>query len=95
MVMSLVVLLAGCASLETTAPPVTALAAGRKDTATLELGRRIYVEDCTKCHVAAPVRDYAASRWPTIVTAMRKRSHLSAEKERTLLAYVLAVAETR
>ena len=92
---SFALLLAGCASLETTAPPVTTLAARGKDTAMLENGRRIYLEDCTECHAAEPVRDHPAALWPGIVSEMRDRSHLSAAKERELLAYVLAVAETR
>jgi mono/diheme cytochrome c family protein len=82
--------LASCASIDTAAPPVAALAVHGKDTATLENGRRIYLGSCTHCHVAQSVRDYAAARWPGIVTDMGERAHLSPAEQRAVLAYVLA-----
>lgn len=88
-------LLAGCVTLETAVPPVPALAAHGKDTGTLEAGRRIYLESCTHCHKAEPVRDYAAARWPGIIGDMGERSKLSAVQQREVLAYVLAAAAAR
>ena len=87
-------ILAGCTSLDTAAPPSSTLVARGKDAAFLESGRRVYLEDCTRCHAAEPVRDYAASRWPGIIADMGARSHLSAEQHRAVLAYVLAASHS-
>lgn len=89
---SAVLLFTGCANLETVAPPVTMIAARGKDTASLESGRRIYLENCTHCHAPEAVRDHSAARWPTIIADMGGRSHLSAAQHRDVLAYVLAAA---
>lgn len=82
--------LASCVSLETAVPPVAALPAHGRNTASLESGRRIYLDACTRCHVAEPVRDYSAARWPAIIADMSERSKLTAAEERDVLAYVLA-----
>lgn len=74
-------------------PPVTALRARGGHTATLEAGRRIYLEDCSRCHVAEPVRDYPAARWPGIIADMAERAKLSVEQQRQVLAYVLAASQ--
>ena len=81
--------------METIAPPVAKLAVRSNDTAVLESGRRIYLENCTRCHVAEPVRDHAAARWPGIIADMGGRSRLTAAQERAVLAYVLAAAQAR
>ena len=86
-------LLGGCVSLETAVPPVAALPAHGGDAATLEAGRRTYLESCTHCHRAEPVRNYAASRWPGIIADMAVRSKLSPAQQRAVLTYVLAAAE--
>ena len=88
-------LLAGCVSLETAVPPVATLAAHGRDAATLEAGRRTYLESCTHCHKPEPVREYAGARWPGIIADMSERAKLSAVQQRAVLAYVLAAAETR
>jgi hypothetical protein len=60
----------------------------------LESGRRIYLESCTRCHVAEPVREYSAARWPSIIADMAERSKLTAGEQRDVLAYVLAAARS-
>ena len=85
-------LLAGCVSIESTVPPVATLATHGKNDASLEAGRRIYLESCTQCHRAEPVRDYAAARWPGIITDMAGRARLTAAQQRAVLGYVLAAA---
>ena len=82
-------------TLDTAVPPVPTLAVHGKDTGTLEAGRRIYLESCTHCHKAEPVRDYAAARWPGIIGDMGERSKLSAVQQSAVLAYVLAAAAAR
>ena len=86
------VALAGCVSLESAVPPAATLVARGRDAATLEAGRRVYLDACTRCHVAVPVRDYAAPRWPGIIDDMAERSKLSPDQHRAVLAYVLAAA---
>ena len=83
---------AACTNLEVAVPPVATLGARSSDTATLETGRHIYLEHCTRCHVAEPVRDFPASRWPAIISDMAERSKLSEAQQRQVLAYVLAAA---
>ena len=89
------VALASCASIETTVPPVASLPSHGRNVAALDAGRRIYLESCTRCHVAEPVREYPAARWPGIIADMAERSKLSAEQERAVLAYVLAATQAR
>jgi mono/diheme cytochrome c family protein len=80
-------------SIETSVPPVRTLPARSSGTASLEAGRRIYLEDCTHCHTAQPVRDFAAARWPGIIADMAERTKLSASQEQAVLAYVLAASQ--
>ena len=89
------VMMGGCANLETVAPPVNTLTGRGKDTASLEGGRRIYLENCTRCHVPEPVQKFCSARWPGIIEDMGARSHLSAEQHRAVLAYVLAASQPR
>ena len=84
---------ASCTNLEVTAPPVATLGVRGRATATLEAGRRIYLESCSRCHVAEPVRDYPAARWPGIIADMGERTKLSVEQHRQVLAYVLAASQ--
>lgn len=93
LLLSCALLLAGCASLETVAPPVATLAAHGKDTASLAGGRRIYLENCTQCHAPEAVRKFSAARWPGIIADMGARSHLTAAQHRAVLDYVLAATQ--
>ena len=95
LLISFALLLAACANLDTAAPPVTMIASRGKDTASLESGRRIYLENCTHCHAPEPVRDYSAARWPGIIADMAGRSHLSDAQRLDVLAYVLAASQVR
>jgi len=88
-------LLAGCVSLETAVPPVATFAPHGGNAAMLEAGRRTYLESCTRCHSAQPVRDFSAARWPGIMADMGERSKLSAAQQRAVLAYVLAASQAR
>jgi mono/diheme cytochrome c family protein len=84
---------AACTNLEVAVPPVTTLRARGGHSAILESGRRIYLEKCSRCHVAEPVRDYPAARWPGIIADMGERAKLSEEQHRQVLAYVLAASQ--
>jgi mono/diheme cytochrome c family protein len=95
LLISSALLLAACANLDTAAPPVTMIAARGKDTASLESGRRIYLENCTHCHAPEAVRDHSAARWPGIIADMGGRAHLSPPQQHDVLAYVLAASQVR
>ncbi len=78
----------GCANLETLAPSVAKL---KGDHSSLEAGRRIYLGQCATCHVAEPIHDYPASRWPGILDDMVPKTKLDPSQERDVRAYVAAV----
>ncbi len=87
--------LASCAGIETVAPPAAKLAARGRDTAQLEAGRVVYLENCTRCHTPEPVRKYTAAQWPGIIAEMADQTKLTPEQHRAVLAYVLAATTTR
>lgn len=80
----------GCANVETIAPPVAMLKGSH---ASLEAGRRIYLSQCTTCHTAEPIRDYAACRWPGILDEMSPKAKLTPSQERDLRFYIAAVSK--
>ena len=88
---SATLVLAGCANLETTAPPVTPLlvSRGHADASTLASGRNIYLTKCVSCHAPASVAGHAG-KWPRIIADMALRAKLAPDQERAVLAYVLA-----
>lgn len=86
--------ISGCASLQSVAPPVTAAvvgASGGASVATLEEGRRIFAGACTSCHAADPVSKYSATEWHAIVDDMAERTKLDGNRRAALLAYITAV----
>ncbi len=88
---SAVLLLAGCANLETAAPPITPMlvARGHADASTLGAGRSLYLTKCASCHAPVTVLEHAG-KWPGIIREMAPRAKLAPEQERAVLAYVLA-----
>ena len=93
---SAALLLAGCASLETLAPPVTPVLVSRThaDASTLAAGRGIYLTKCASCHAPESVAEHAG-KWPRIIREMAPRSKLAPDQERAVLAYVLAAELAR
>ena len=90
-------LIAGCASLQTVAPPVTpamVTASGGAAQATLEEGRRIFAGACTACHAADPVSKYSLAEWRDIVDDMADRTKLYGARKDALLAYIAAAKAT-
>jgi mono/diheme cytochrome c family protein len=90
---SCVLPLAGCASLETLAPPVTPALAARAhtDASFLVTGRGIYTRQCAACHAPESVPAHAGE-WPRIIAEMAPKAKLTPEQQRAVLAYVLAAA---
>lgn len=84
----------GCLTIEQMAPPVTsAFTAHPRSTlslATLEQGRSIYVQDCTRCHSAEPIVRYSKDRWEHIIARMAPESRLDESRTAALQAYVFA-----
>ena len=86
---------AGCMTLEQMAPPVGIefqRVARRQhvDLSTLELGRRVYLMDCARCHGVEPISRYSESRWREILPRMGKESKLDAQQQAAVNAYVMA-----
>lgn len=89
------VLMAGCATLQDTAPTVSPEMAAHASklgvTAdTLEVGRRLMAMRCTTCHSLEPIANYTASKWADIVDDMADRSGLDAEQAQQVTAYLQA-----
>ena len=86
---------AGCMTLEQMAPPVgvelqRVAARHQVDVPALELGRRVYLFDCARCHSVEPIGRYSKSRWREILPRMGRESKLDAEEQAALNAYVMS-----
>lgn len=81
--------LCGCQSLEQLAPPVTALAV--RPSASLNLGREIYITRCTKCHAPDPVLKHSKSEWEKIIVDMAEETKLTPAETSAVRSYVMAV----
>ena len=76
-----VVILASCETTLTSAPPVTALEAGRK----------VFLNRCIPCHALPDIARYDSERLPGIVSWMSGRAHLTPEQKNALTKYLLTV----
>jgi len=81
--------IAGCNGLSHIAPPIdqTMLTSGHSARA-LELGRDIYLVQCSRCHVAEPVYDYTANEWTAILPDMCDEAKLNNEETQAVTAYI-------
>lgn len=87
--MSAILLLAGCV----VAPPVTPamLANARGASAdVLNLGRDLYGGRCTNCHSPDPISKYSLPRWHEIAEEMAPKAKLRSDEKAALLAYIEA-----
>ena len=94
--LAFVVVLGGCASLDTLAPPVSPalLRASRgASSGTLENGRLILTTRCASCHRVYPVADYPSAEWKTILDDMSPRAKLNAAQNAAVLAYLNAALD--
>lgn len=92
----LAVLLASCETALRSAPPVTAAFVQsarreRADAATLEAGRKVFLNRCIACHALPEIARYDSGRIPGIVRWMSHRAHLSREQQDALVKYLLTV----
>jgi mono/diheme cytochrome c family protein len=90
------VLLASCETALKSAPPVTAafVRAGlreKADAATLETGRKVFLNRCIGCHALPEIARYDAGRIPSIVNWMSDRANLTPEQREALVKYLLTV----
>lgn len=90
------VILASCETSLKSAPPVTAafIDAGRQkkaDAATLEAGRKVFLNRCIPCHALPDMARQDSSRIPRIVGWMSGRARLTPEQHEALIKYLLAV----
>ena len=90
------VILASCETSLKSAPPVTAafIDASRQkktDAATLEAGRKVFLNRCIPCHALPDMARQDSARIPRIVGWMSGRAHLTPEQQEALVKYLLAV----
>lgn len=89
----IVLLAAGCVSLEVAAPPAASLGlsgSGNK-LARMEKGRDIYITRCAKCHSVEPVKKYTPSEWGKIMPEMSMKTKLTSSEDAIVRAYISAV----
>ena len=91
--LGVLLLCAGCMSLEQMAPPVGGefrMVAARHsvDVATLELGRQIYLSDCVSCHSVEPIGRYSAEHWRNILPKMAGKTLLTRKSTEAVESYV-------
>jgi hypothetical protein len=89
-----VVVLVSCETNLKSAPRVTAafVEAGARenaDAATLERGRKVFLNRCIPCHALPDVARYERSRIPRFVGWMSHRAHLTPEQKEALTKYLL------
>ncbi|MEK0447771.1 MAG: hypothetical protein RL088_39 [Verrucomicrobiota bacterium] len=84
--------LAGCGSLEPSAPAVTpaVAVAARVDIGELEHGRLIYTTRCVECHAAERIPRYSRAEWMEILPRMADEARLNDAQDRAVRAYVMA-----
>lgn len=84
--------LAGCGSLEPSAPAVTpaVAAAARADIGELEHGRLIYTTRCVECHAAERIPRYSRAEWQEILPRMADEARLNDAQDCAVRAYVMA-----
>lgn len=88
-------LFAGCESLTTNAPPVTAplVRAGTREHADARMlteGRSLLLNRCIQCHAPPNAAKFSSDRLRRILTTMSGRAHLSLEEHEAVLKYLLA-----
>lgn len=83
----------GCLTLEQMAPPVDpfllSVAGDGAEAQALARGRRIYLEDCSRCHTIEPIGRYDPARWRSILSKMSAKSKLNPQQTGEVEAYVL------
>ena len=92
----LVAFLGGCETTPAVAPAVTAsfLQAGARqhaDRATLNEGRRLYLNRCIQCHALPRVEKYDPQSLTLIVAKMAGRANLNEGQHDAVLKYLLTV----
>lgn len=84
----------GCLTVGQMAPPIDpefariAMRSGISRSV-LEIGREVYISDCTRCHTVEPISRYAPERWHDIITRMGVESKLDEAHTEALRVYVL------
>jgi hypothetical protein len=89
-------LLPGCETTVTNAPPITAplIRAGvrqQADARVLAEGRSTLLNSCIQCHAVPDVAKFSPDRLRRIVAIMSDRAHLGPEEEEALAKYLLTV----
>lgn len=88
--------LAACgAALVHPGPADATLAAARwpgTTVAELEHGRALYVSRCSRCHALHVPEQYAAVRWPDLITRMAPRAKLSLDERAAITRFLVTTS---
>ncbi len=93
-------LLEGCESGSSSAPPITAplVRAGIRQNAEarrLTEGRLVFLSRCIECHALPQIEKYTPDRLREIVATMSGRASLSADEHDAALKYLLTIRSYR
>ncbi|MBC8202584.1 MAG: hypothetical protein H8E91_02030 [Planctomycetes bacterium] len=92
-IFALAFLFVGCMDVTKVAPKINTLGL-HQNIAMLELGRDVYINQCTKCHNAVRITRYSQQQWDNeIMEDMILKSKLSKSQAAAVTAYVRAVLE--
>ena len=86
--------LAGCVSNEIIAPPIDSISFGALDNLnaeTLDTGRTLYLQRCSRCHAPPVILKHTATEWGTLLPDMLDESALHGSKAQAVVEYVEAV----
>ncbi len=87
------ILVPACMSLEQIAPPIATLAAPPERASSLEQGRLIYLQTCSRCHAAPRILESTPAEWDTILPDMFDESDLAGPHRRLVTGYVTLVMQ--
>ena len=92
----LIALLFSACAIDSFTPPQVSpalIARAQPDHATaqqLSQGRNLFTRRCLECHTLPVVTDHSRDEWPHLVSRMAPRADLTADEERSVVAYLRA-----
>ena len=78
-------LLGGCASAAVQEQPMAI-------SEIAQMGARIWLATCDRCHNARPASEFTAEQWPVLVAHVRSRAHLTRSEARAVTAFLVELS---
>ena len=57
-----------------------------------QMGARIWLATCDRCHNARPASEFTAEQWPVMVAHVRSRAHLTRSEARAVTAFLVELS---